>query len=224
MEEWEEFSAFGDVAELEHVCGLLGDRASAIRDGIPVEVADLMGSDSTLIKRLENQDTRSAAILSAARPDRPWLYARTWMAKLIADLCCRLSEIAERPQYLPGALPRLELDFHKVLIAAHDVFDPHHLATLVASALIEGEAGVREERSQQSREAVKARRDQETKAVFLDWAKGAIAEGKKADTVNELQGLEGFNPLWSKMAEKTLKKWAVEAGFKLKSGRPKKKK
>jgi hypothetical protein len=49
MEEWEEFSAFGDVAELEHVCGLLGDRASAIRDGIPVEVADLMGSDSTLI-------------------------------------------------------------------------------------------------------------------------------------------------------------------------------
>jgi hypothetical protein len=224
MEEWEEFSAFGDIAVLERVCELLEDRASALRDGIPVEVADLVGSDSALVGRLEKQDVQSAAILIAERPDRPGLYAKTWMAKLIAGLYLRLSEIAERPKYLPDELPRLELDFHKVLIAAHDIFDPHHRAALVAQALTDGRQNAMNERSQQARDAVRSRGDQKQKAEFDSWAKESLAAGASANTVENLQGLTGFNPAWSKMSEKTLKKWACDAGFKFRTGRPPKKK
>lgn len=224
MEEWEEFSAFGDIAELEHVCELLEDRASAVRDGIPAEVAELVGPGSTLMRRLERQDVQSAAILIAERPDRPGLYAKTWMAKLIAGLYLRLNEIAERPEYLSDELPRLELDFHKVLIAAHDIFDPHHRAALVAQALTDGRQAATSERSQQSRDAVKARGDQERRVAFDAWAKACIATGAAANTVSELQSLAGFQPAWSQMTEKTLKKWAAVAGFKFKTGRPLKKK
>ncbi len=224
MKEWEDFSAFGDIAELEHVCELLEESASALRDGITVEVADLVGTGSYLMKRLERQDVQSAAILIAERPDRPGLYAETWMAKLIAGLYLRLNEIAERPEYLPDELPRLELDFHKVLIAAHDIFDPHHRAALVAQALADGREAARSERSQQARVAVRFRGDQERKAKFDTWAKERLAAGATANTVEELQGLPGFIHGWSQMTEKTLKRWAVAAGFKFKTGRPPKKK
>lgn len=224
MKEWEEFSAFGDVAELEHVCELLEERANALRDGIAVEVADLVGPDSTLMKRLEKQDVQSSAILIAERPDRPGLYAKTWMAKLVAGIYLRLNELAQRPEYLPAELPRLELDFHKLLIAAHDIFDPHHRAALVAQALTDGRQAAESERSQKSREAVKSRGDQKMKEAFMKWADSAIKAGKTADTVNELQGLDGFDASWSMMTEVTLKAWAKEAGFQLKTGRPKKKK
>lgn len=224
MGKWEEFSAFGDIAELEHVCELLEDHASALRAGISVEVADLVGSDSTLVRRLEKQDVQSAAILIAERPDRPGLYAKTWMAKLIAGLYLRLSEIAERPECLPDGLPRLELDFHKVLIAAHDIFDPHHRAALVAQALADGRQTARSERSQQSRNAVSSRGDQKKKAEFNNWAKERLAADNRANTVDELQGLSGFKPAWSQMTEKTLRKWASDAGFKFRTGRPPKKK
>lgn len=88
----------------------------------------------------------------------------------------------------------------------------------------EVEKAVREHVSQIAREAVRFRSDQKTKAAFLDWAKKAIQEGKRADTVSDLQGLEGFKPVWSQKRDATLKHWAKEAGFKLKTGRPKKKK
>lgn len=224
MNDWEEFSAFGDIAELEHVCELLEERANALRDGVTVEVVDLIGASSTLMKRLEKQDAQSSAILIAERPDRPGLYAKTWMAKLIAGIYLRLNELAERPEYLPDELPRLELDFHKVLIAAHDIFDPHHRAALVAQALADGRRAAESERSQKSRDAVKSRTDQKTKEAFQRWATSVIKAGKTADTVNQLQGLDGFCASWSKMADRTLKAWAREAGFKLQTGRPKKKK
>lgn len=224
MEEWEEFSTFGDIAELEHVCELLEDRAGALHDGILVGVADLVGPDSYLIKRLEKQDSRSAAILLAERPDKPGLYGRTWMAKLIAGLYLRLNEIAERPECLPDELPRLELDFHKVLIAAHDIFDPHHRAALVAQALTDGQQTARRERSQQARDAVNSRGDQKQRVEFNTWAKECLAAGASANTVEDLQGLPGFLPAWSQLTEKTLKGWARDAGFKFRTGRPPKKK
>ena len=224
MDIWEDFSAFGDIAELDHVCELLADRASALRGGISVEVADLVGPASYLMKMLEKQDAQSSAILIAERPDLPGLYAKTWMSKLIAGLYLRLNELAERPECLPDELPRLELDFHKVLIAAHDIFDPHHRGALVERALTDGWRAAKSEQSQQAREAVKARGDQELKTQFIEWAKNRIAAGSTATTINELQGLPDFKVGWSRMAEKTLKKWAGEAGFCLRSGRPKKKK
>lgn len=224
MKEWEDFSTFGDIAELEHVCELLEESAGALRDGITVEVADLVGPGSHLMRRLERQDAQSAAILIAERPDRPGLYAKTWIAKLIAGLYLRLNEIAERPEYLPDELPRLELDFHKVLIAAHDIFDPHHRAALVAQALADGRQNAMNERSQQARNAVSSRGDQKQKAAFAHWARGALAAGARVNTVEDLQGLPGFSTAWSRMTEKTLKKWAVDAGFKFRTGRPPKKK
>lgn len=133
MDTWEEFSAFGDIAELEHVCYLLEEAVKAVHIDAQHAV-EMVGKNSQLTKRLKNQDDRSRAILER---ERPGLYQRTWMAHLFRDLYELLDELAKKPLRMPEELPRLLLDLHKVLIAAHDIFDPTHRASIVASAVVE---------------------------------------------------------------------------------------
>lgn len=232
MIEWGKFSVFGDIGELEHVCYLLELADEEKR----TDLSDLIGENSYLIKRLNEQDRLSAEILER---ERPGLYPKTWIAHLFSRLYVLLDEITEKPQLLPAALPRLLVDLHKAMIAAHDIFDPHHRAALVAKqaqltaeqidkARIDGEAAgkdqAKSEQSSKARNAVKSRADQVLKAAFMKWARDALLDGKKADTVNDLQSLSGFVPAWSKIKDNTLKSWAKEAGFQFKTGRPPKNK
>lgn len=233
MDSWEDFAAFVDIAELTRVCDLLDDRANAIRDGLAADVAgdvaDLVGLDSYLVKRIERQDTQSAAILAAERPDKPGLYARTWMAMLVAGLYVRLDEIARQPGLLPDDLPRLKLDFHRVLIAAHEIFDPHHRALLISTATFEafergkdkGKADEQSARTGKSQFAVTQRNDQLTRAEFVTWVKAQKAAGANPKTIREVKALSGFKATWLQGAnDATLKKWAGAAGFELCRGRP----
>lgn len=232
MIEWEKFSAFGDIGELEHVCYLL-DQASEEKQ---TDLHDLIGESSHLISKLTEQDRYSAQVLEG---ERPGLYPRTWIAHLFSGLYVLLNEIAEKPQLLSAELGRLAIDLHKVMIAAHDIFDPHHRAALIAEgerqaaekiskARADGEAAGKEqaksEQSTKARNAVKSRGDQVLKQAFMKWAEPAVSNGANAATVNDLQGLSGFKSEWSKVSEATLKAWAKEAGFQLKRGRPRKSK
>lgn len=223
MIEWEKFSTFGDIGELERVCDLF-ETAKAEEW---TSLGDLLGANSYLVKKLGVQDVESARILEI---ERPGLYQRTWMAGLFRSLYVKLDELTEKPYLLPGELPGLLIDFHKVLIAAHDIYDQSHRAALVEKAtavgIAAGEEMAKKARSMQSKEAVACRTDQKTKAEFIAWGKTAIADGKTAATVKELQAMDGFKPVWSSAVadERTLRKWAKEAGFKFKAGRPKKNK
>lgn len=120
LEEFEDFAAFGDIAGLEHVCEIFkyqADLATEYRD----QPEYLTGEKSPLIAGLNQQARRTEQILEKKRPG---LYPRTWMASLFWRLFVRLDEVTEFPERLKGELPDLLLDFHKVQIAAHDVFDP----------------------------------------------------------------------------------------------------
>jgi hypothetical protein len=217
MIKWEEFAAFMDIGELEHVCYLIGLAEKENWE----DLDELIGENSHLQMKLNAQDKHSSAILEG---ERPGLYPKTWIAHLFVALYVLLDELTEKPRRLTDALPRLVLDLHKVVIAGHDVFDSHHRAALVAKALLDGEAKAKSERSQKSRESVKARSDQVMKAAFTEWAKSSLSLGLSADTVDDLQALKGFNPAWSGVAVKTLKAWSRAAGFTFKTGRPKKNK
>ena len=136
MEAWEDFSAFEGVFELEHVCELLSEQASldpALRDAAKY----LTGEDSPLIKRLNLQAAKSEKIIET---EKPGLYRRTWIAHLFGEMFGRLDDLTGHPEGLQDAMPWLREALHKVLIAAHDVFDPHHRAALVTKALLDGEA------------------------------------------------------------------------------------
>lgn len=224
MDKWEDCSAFGDIAELEHVCHLLdgwADAGAALRD-LTMDGPDyLFGEKSYLIKRLVLQDRQMEELIEK---DHPGLYPRTWMASLFRELFVCLDYLTEKPHLIRERVPWLRESFHKVLIAAHDVFDEHHRAALIAAALIEGAKGEAENQIQQKRDAVSQRTDQKMKTAFMDWAGNAIKRGASADNVNYLQGLDGFESKWSGMTDKTLKGWAKDAGFKFKTGRPSKKK
>lgn len=202
---------------------MLLQEMAAVAVETPNHVLELIGPGSHLLQRLEHQDRSSAALLEV---ERPGLYPKTWMAHLMGGIYVLLGEIAERPARLPDHLSDLEVMLHKVLIAAHDIYDPAHRSMLLAKAVCEGSAIAKNQRSQQSRDAVRARRDQKTRADFMDWASAAIAAGKAANTVDELQAMDGFKTSWSLGVKdpKTLRKWAREAGFVFKNGRPKKNK
>jgi hypothetical protein len=222
MLSWEKFATFADIGELEHVCELF----ETAKEEQWTSLADLAGENSHLVIKLVTQDMESAAILEAARPG---LYQKTWIAHLFRSLYVRLDELADKPYLLHDELPALLLDLHKVLIAAHDIYDPSHRAALIEKATASGiEQGKDEEknrRSEQSRNAVAQRADQKVKADFTKWVKEKLAAGAQPATINELQEMEGFNPAWSAAVkdQRTLRAWATKAGVSFKSGRPKKK-
>ena len=222
MDEWDSVSAFRELFELEHVCEILRENAA-----VPPECREspvyLTGDKSPLIEALSRQARYSEKVIETVRSG---LYQRTWIAEVFRRLWYRLDAITEFPERLADELHDIELDLHKILIAAHDVHDPEHRAKLAADAEAKGiQAGLvaaENRRSEQSRAAVAERADQKERKDFLEW--GALAAGTGADTVEELQSLPGFNPEWSRRDLSTLRKWAKEAGFKLKTGRPRKRK
>jgi len=63
---------------------------------------------------------------------------------------------------------------------------------------------------------------QKYKTEFFAWAKVRLLSGDNPATLEEVMGLAGFKPEWSRKNEKTLRQISREAGFKLKRGRPKK--
>lgn len=127
--EWEKFAAFSDMFELERFCKILADSASAVQKGLSVDLTYTTGGHSYLIERLQVQDNKCREILEI---ERPGLYPRTWEAQLFSRLYVILDEVTDKPSLLPHELPGLQLDFHKVLIAAHDVFEPGRRAKLIA--------------------------------------------------------------------------------------------
>jgi hypothetical protein len=124
---WDDFATFRDMGELEHVCYLFETAAS---EGWG-DVSDIAGGKSYLAERLDAQDRRSHEILEA---ERPGLYEKTWMAHLMQQLFNTLYRLRKQPSLLPSELPGLLLNFHKVLIAAHEIYDPVHRAGLIAKA------------------------------------------------------------------------------------------
>ena len=217
MNTWENFAAFGDIAELEHVCGLVADNVASAANG--GDLADLTEENSYLRRQLERQDSASRKLIEEERPD---LYARTWMASLFYDIQHQLDDMGKSPTTASAELPGLVLRLHKVLIAGYDVFDPYRRKLLVEAAQEAGASRAKAEQSAKAKAAVKARGDQVMKKSFLSWASAAIAAGNSASNVNELQALDGFECKWSQKAPATLKGWAKEAGFTFTTGRPKK--
>ncbi|WP_153115789.1 hypothetical protein [Rhodocyclus tenuis] len=220
---WEDFAAFGDVFEIEDLCDKLGELAATdpkIRD--PAE--RLTGEKSYLYERIKIQAEASEAILEK---EKPGLFRRTYLHDDLWRLSVLLYEVTEKPYRLAEVLPDIRELLLKALIAAHEVFDPHHRAALVAKAEEAGRSsGVEAQRaaqSQQAKDAVSKRADQLRKSAFMTWAKAALDAGATARTVEELQGLKDFDPSWSNSSLQTLKKWSREAGFQFKRGRPSKK-
>ena len=224
MDEWDSVSAFRELFELEQVCEILRENAA-----VPPECREspvyLTGDKSPLIEALSRQARYSEKVIETVRSG---LYQRTWIAEVFRRLWYRLDAITEFPERLADELHDIELDLHKILIAAHDVHDSEHRAKLVTEAELKGIqtglAAAKDERSAQSRAAVADREDQKMRIEFVAWGTAAIAAGGRADTVEELQSLSGFKPGWSGRDLSTLRKWAKLAGFKFKKGRPKKNK
>lgn len=216
---------FGDFFELEHVCELLNEQAK-VADAPAGHPVHENGPVRLLLQRVRKQWDRQASEIEA---EHPGLFDRTYLAPIYREADTLLALIEGHPAALPNNLARLELLLHKLYILPLRDFEEvqrelQRAAEAVEAAKQEGVESEKAARSQTARNSVKARGDQVTKAAFLTWAKVAVTAGKSVDTVNELQGLQGFNSSWSRLAEKTLKAWAKEAGFAFKSGRPKKKK
>lgn len=133
MDDWENFSAFGDIGELEHVAYLLEECAAG--ELSPGCLDDLAGDDSYLLKRLNIQAAGTARLLEAKRPG---LYERTWIAGIFGALFNELHDVVGKPRRLPVCLPSIVLNMHKVFIAAHDVFNPFHLERMISEAEYNG--------------------------------------------------------------------------------------
>lgn len=129
MDNWESFSAFGDIGELESVVYLLEECADG--ELSPGCLDDIAGAGSHLVSRLNIQAAETARLLEAKRPG---LYERTWIAGVFGVLFNELYDVVEKPHRLPSCLPSLVLNMHKVFIAAHDVFNPFHLERMVSAA------------------------------------------------------------------------------------------
>lgn len=216
---------FGDFFELEHVCELLHEQAK-VADAPAGHPVHENGPVRLLRQRLSKQWDRQASEIEA---ERPGLFDHTYLAPIYREADTLLALIEWHPAALPNNLSRLELLLHKLYILPLRDFEEaqrelQRAAEAVEAARQEGVESEKAARSQTARNSVKARGDQVEKTTFLTWAKKALDSGKVADTVNDLQGLEGFTPAWSARGEKTLKTWAKEAGFTFKAGRPKKKK
>ena len=216
---------FGEFVELEHVCELLHEQAK-VADAPAGHPVHENGPVRLLRQRVRKQWDGQANEIEA---ERPGLFDRTYLASIYREADALLALIDGHPAALPDNLARLELLMHKLYILPLRDFDEvqrelKRAAKAVEDARQEGAKSEKDAQSAKARGAVKARGDQVERANFLAWAKGALASGKTADTVNDLQGLEGFLPAWSARGEKTLKTWAKTAGFAFKTGRPKKKK
>ncbi len=224
MESWEGFSAFGDYAELQHVCGILDEYLEEGADQ-PGMLDGFAGENSTLIDRLNRQYSATKKVCDDRRIG---LFERTWMADVFRDLFCLLDTVVNQPALLSLHQGALLLGLHKVLIAAHEVHDDRSREELFASALEQGkqqgESAEKAKVSRRNADIVKCRGDQKQRDAFCRWAKGALEKGQMPATVDELQGMDGFDPAWSARSPQTLKKWAKAAGFSFKSGRPKKNK
>ena len=221
MDDWTRFSAFGDIGELEHVCSMLEEYADSPLDQGCLDY--ITGEKSFLIGRLNIQAKETERLVELKRLG---LYQRTWIAGLFHDLFCLLDEVTEDPGLLPFVLSDFALGFHKVLIAAHEVFTPVNLEKMIAEAEKAGKdrglREVKEVRSISSRKAVGYRKDQQERVAFLDWAKERLLSGDSPSDINQVQALQGFKPSWSQRNLEVLKRWSKEAGFKLKAGRPRK--
>lgn len=131
MTNWDELSAFEDLSDLDHVCKLLSDAV----DDDPAQRGSLeylTGEKSQLLKRLNLQAEKTEEILEA---ETLGLYRKTWVADLFQQLFYRLYCLTNNPQELRGDVPWLREALHKVLIAAHEVFDPRRRKALVESVL-----------------------------------------------------------------------------------------
>lgn len=165
---WEDFAAFGDMGELEHVCYMFEEAAE---EG--AGIAHFAGGESHLIKQLLKQHVESFNLLEQ---ERPGLYQRTWMAEVINSLFVRLDALVRQPQYLPHDLHGLLLDFHKVMIAAHEIYDPRSRAKLVAKAACEAADGAIANRN---KEAAKRSRASKGIEAAIHWA---FRDGESAVT------------------------------------------
>ena len=196
---WDEFSAFGDLAELEHVCELLRDRASE-NCLLQVRLDSMTAEGSLLDKRLQQQARETKAMLEA---ERPGLYPRTWMAELFLELFARLDAVTSTPEYLSDNIPWLCEALHKVLIAAHEVFEPSHRATLVAKAL-SSKASLAAAKSHSGRAELRNK----ACAAFMEggpWDSIAAAVEKIEPTLTECR--TGSRPLSKANAKRTVREW-----------------
>lgn len=134
---WENFSAFGDLFEIDHVMEMLTDWCEAYpRSQEPADYA--IGEKSLLIERLNMQAREMEWMLER---EKPGLYRRTWCAGLFGEMFVRLDELAEYPGNLKAELPWLKECMFRALIAAHEIFDPVHRAALIAKATCEAASG-----------------------------------------------------------------------------------
>lgn len=168
---WEDFAAFGDMGELEHVCDMFEEAAE--------EEAGIDNFAGELVRRLERMDIQSRRLLES---ERPGLYPKTWMAKLIVKLYVMIDEVIERPYLLKAELPGLLLDFHKVMIAAHEIYDPRSRARLVAKVACEAADG-----AIKNRQRVVSKKPRASKGIeaAIHWAfrSGESAVTKTAEWV-----------------------------------------
>lgn len=143
---WEDFSAFSDPFEIDHVMDMLADWCEAYpQSNEPVDYK--IGEKSLLIERLNLQAREMERVLEH---EKPGLYRRTWYAGLFGEMFVRLYELAEYPGNLKAELPWLKECMFKTLIAAHEIFDPAHRAKLIAEATTKAI-------SERARKAVNAR-------------------------------------------------------------------
>lgn len=176
---WDDFSAFGDIAELEHVCEMLAENAS-----VATEHRDrpefLTGEKSILVKRLNIQ---AAAMERLLEQERPGLYRRTWMAHLFIGLFNRLYDVTERPETLAEEVPTIALELHKVLIAAHHVFDPAQRERLLAVA--EAHSRIREGGKKGQEHAYGTPDEKQTRyALWQTWVDSEVSANGKLSFEN----------------------------------------
>ncbi len=130
MENWEDFSTFRDLRELEYVCDILEENMPS--NSIPGMLDEITGDGSTLISRLNAQYKITEAICEKVRIG---LFQRTWMCGLFSQLFYQLDEVTKEPCLLKSYLSDITLNLHKVLIAAHEIHDDRRREALLADAL-----------------------------------------------------------------------------------------
>ena len=160
MIEWNSFSAFDDARELERVVDLLHDWAEAGRtvseQNPPFNRYDFQtGEKSHLWARLSLQAAETEKILEI---EKPGLYPKTDIADNFYKLFFDLEDVAEKPLLLTQKLSDIVLSLHKVLIHAHEVFNPDHLEIMLDKLK-------NDERVKASAEIAKAKRDSQVNAA-----------------------------------------------------------
>lgn len=130
LPKWEDFSAFVDFGELEHLCHLMEQSAAEIGEDTEenYDIIRWFYKNSTLIKRISIQHVESEKIIEN---ECPGLYKRTWIAQEIDALLKFIDTIFDNPDIFPEKLSTLLLYLHKILIAAHEIYNPRHRAAMI---------------------------------------------------------------------------------------------